>query len=103
MGALDDETAGRVQEAAEAVIGEAEKLVELVVEGKDEYEPEDAASDAAVSPFVDQYGVIVRVSDQDDNAISDTIKVRVVGPAEAAKDVVALLRARFVEGKVTAA
>lgn len=102
-GAIDSESVDRVQAAAEAVIAEAQKLTELVVDAKDEYEPEDAGTDTAVAPFVDQYGVIVRVSDQDDNAVSDIIKIRVVGPTDPANDVATLLRARFVENKSTAA
>lgn len=102
-GELDREVAEKVEAAAEAVIVEAQKLVELVVDGRDEYEPEDAPSDPAVAPFVDQYGVIVRVSDQDDNVVSDIIKIRLVGPADATNDVASILRARFVEGKSTAA
>merc|ERR1711972_1196663 len=94
---------GQAQAAAEAVIVEAQELIEVSIDAKDELEPEDAASDAAVAPLVDQYGVIIRVSDQDDNSVSDIMKVRVVGPAEPAEDAATLLRARFVQGKATTA
>lgn len=101
-GPLEGELADRVEIAAAKVIEEAQKLVEVVVNAKDEYEPEDAASDSAVAPLVDQYGVIVRVCDQDDNAVEEFIKVRLVGPAEPTKDAATLLHARFVDGKSTA-
>eukprot|EP00927_Polykrikos_kofoidii_P080571 TRINITY_DN77465_c0_g1_i1.p1 TRINITY_DN77465_c0_g1~~TRINITY_DN77465_c0_g1_i1.p1 ORF type:complete len:419 (-),score=83.26 TRINITY_DN77465_c0_g1_i1:80-1336(-) len=91
----------RVEAIAEAVVAEGTKLTEIIVEAKDELEPEDAPSDLAVIPLVDQYGVIVRVSDQDDNAVQEFMKIRVIGPLDPAQDAVTLLRAKFVDGKST--
>lgn len=101
-GSFSDEAAERLASSANTVIAEASTLAELSIDARDDLEPESAPSDPAVAPFVDQHGVIIRVADQDDNAVSETMTVRVVGPPEASHDVVALLRARFVEGKVTA-
>lgn len=101
VGQLAGEAATRAQAAAEAVIAEAGELAELTVDAKDDLEPEDSVSDPALAPLVDQYGVIVRVADQDDNAVEQFMKVRVIGPPQPAQDAVALLRARFVDGKST--
>jgi len=99
---LQGEAADKAQVAAEGVIDDAEKLSELSLNARCELEPEDAISDGAVAPLVDQYGVIIRVADEDDNAVSETVAVRVIGPTAPAKDAVEMLSARFIKGKKTA-
>lgn len=98
---LSEEAAEKAQAAAEAAVDEAEKLSELSLNARCDLEPEDAVSDPAVAPLVDQYGVIVRVADEDDNAVNETVAVRVIGPSAPAKDAVEMLSARFVKGKQT--
>eukprot|EP00429_Kryptoperidinium_foliaceum_P024960 CAMPEP_0176148152 /NCGR_PEP_ID=MMETSP0120_2-20121206/75540_1 /TAXON_ID=160619 /ORGANISM="Kryptoperidinium foliaceum, Strain CCMP 1326" /LENGTH=409 /DNA_ID=CAMNT_0017484813 /DNA_START=20 /DNA_END=1246 /DNA_ORIENTATION=- len=99
--AFSEDAAHRVKAAVDDVLSQAKELVEVKVEARDELEPEEAPSDLAVLPFVDQYGVIVRVCDQDDNAVSETITVRLFGPPGPTEDCAAALRARFVEGLAT--
>merc|ERR1712151_432761 len=101
-GPLEDTVAEKVQEATGVVLAEAEELVEIVVDAKDRLEPEDAPTDPAVEPLIEQHGVIVRVCDQDDNVVSDIIKVRLIGPSKPVRDAEELVRARFVQGKATA-
>mmetsp|Transcript_43410 Transcript_43410/g.92985 ORF Transcript_43410/g.92985 Transcript_43410/m.92985 type:complete len:431 (-) Transcript_43410:82-1374(-) len=88
--------------AAEEVIREANELVELHIDALDTLEPEEAPTDPSVLPLVDQYGLLVRVADQDDNAISEYMKIRLFGPSSACSDAAELLKARFVDGKATA-
>lgn len=101
-GRISVEAAGRLQAVVDGVIEEVEALVERKVDALDELEPEEAGSDAAVAPFIDQYGVMLRVCDQDDNAVCATITIRLFGPPLAVEDVAALLTARFIDGKATA-
>jgi len=99
---LTADAADDAQAAAMAVVAEAKKISELSLRARCELEPEDAVSDPAVAPLVDQYGVIVRVADEDDNAVVETVAVRVIGPSAPAQDAVAMLSARFIKGKKTA-
>jgi len=100
--ALAGPAAGAARAAAEEVLQEAMGLVEIKVEALDALEPEEAASDLGVAPLVDQYGVMVQVCDQDDNALSEFITVRLFGPPDGARDAADLLAARFVHAKATA-
>jgi len=88
--------------AVEAVIAEADKLAEIIVDAKDEFEPEDAPSHGAVQPLVEQYGVMVRVTDPGENEVTTVMHVRVTGPRDAAEDTAAVLRQVFVQGQATA-
>merc|ERR1711920_670734 len=53
---------------------------------------------AAIAPFMDQYGLLLRVL----NPIGDIIPVQIIGPPEATSSAAAVLWARFVQGKTTA-
>merc|ERR1711972_419576 len=101
-GPLEGELAEKAQSVADTVIREAHELVEIEIDAKNELDPEDAPTHSAILPFADQHGIVVRADDPDDNDDSNITKLRFIGLAEAADDVAALLRARFVEGKSVA-
>lgn len=101
-GPFAEDVAAQLETKAKDTVSEAFKLAELKVDAMDEFEPENSVDDAAVIPFVEQHGVILRVCDQDDNALCDTITIRVVGPAIPAADAAAVLTARYIDAKVTA-
>lgn len=88
----------RAREEAEAAIAEARLLIELVVDCKLDLEAENAAQEISISPLVDQYGVLIRVN-RPENGV---VPVKVVGPADAARDAAEILEAKYVKGKATA-
>eukprot|EP00971_Amphidinium_carterae_P327256 6458487-Amphidinium_carterae.1 len=95
---LRAEVVQNVMDRVQAILGMAQELVELAVDAQPEHEPENAAYDPAVGPFVDQYGVLVRVPRPENGVVS----IRITGPAEPARDVAALLEARYKNGVQTA-
>lgn len=95
--ALTGAAAGKVRAAAEAAIAEARELVELNVDVPIENEPENVGFDAAVRGLTEQYGVLLRFQEAEE----DKRPVRVWGPAEPARDAALMVEARWVKGKST--
>lgn len=85
--------------ALEAAVQEAQALVELDVNAKMDKEPTDEKMTALLSPWVEQYGILVKGL----QAEEDVVPVGLLGPPSAARDAAAMLWAAFNQGKATAA
>eukprot|EP00929_Paragymnodinium_shiwhaense_P073248 TRINITY_DN3727_c0_g1_i1.p1 TRINITY_DN3727_c0_g1~~TRINITY_DN3727_c0_g1_i1.p1 ORF type:complete len:620 (-),score=191.39 TRINITY_DN3727_c0_g1_i1:153-2012(-) len=86
------------RDTVQAAVDEAEELKELTVDGLTDVMPEHVDM-GLIAPFIDQYGVQVRMFDPRGNVVP----VHVLGPPDAANDVAAILWLRFVQGKSVAA
>lgn len=89
------EAAERAKAEALAAIAEARQLIELTVDCRLDLEAENADKDLALGPLIDQYGVLVRVNRPE----GGVVPIKVVGPADPARDVAELIEARYVKGK----
>jgi len=81
----------------EACVEEAFSLVELSVNAKKELEPTDEKMTAAIRPWVEQYGILVKALEAEE----EIVPVGVLGPPDACRDAAALLWAKFNQGKST--
>jgi len=87
------------KKAAEEAIAEARECVELIVEAKPEFCPEEHVRyDPAVFPLIYSHGVLVHVP----RPLEGRVPVKIVGPPKVAKDAADMLEARFIKGKSTA-
>lgn len=88
--------AAALKKAAEEVIDTARGLEESIVAVRAELSPDNVKWDAACAPLVEQWGILV-----EPGKIEGRNVVSVLGPQAAARDVSALIEAKYVKGKVT--
>lgn len=88
----------RIRIAVETAIIEAQGLVEMLVDASSSVYAEGRSLDAPIISLVEQYGMQIRVTQQQEEGSS----VRIFGPPDPARDAAALLWACYVQGKSTA-